>query len=145
MSADINIGFIFIKFKNAIYLCNSLKNSLVILLLAAFLTQSFSRSLVLADYMINLDAYKKACENKAKPMLHCNGKCQMFKKIKKQEGDNGANATAPKFNQPDIVLSSKSFFPTIERAILKNKNRYFTYNCAVPTNHLSSIFQPPGV
>ena len=122
-----------------------MKNSLVILLLAAFLTQSFSRSLVIEDYMINLDAYKKACENKAKPMLHCNGKCQMFKKIKKQEGDNGANATAPKFNQPDIVLSSKSFFPTIEHAILKNTNRYFTYNCAVPTNHLSSIFQPPGV
>jgi hypothetical protein len=56
--------------------------------------------------MVNLEAYKKACVNKAKPMMHCNGKCQMLKKLKKQEGDNGTSAPAPKYNQPDFVLSS---------------------------------------
>ena len=78
-------------------------------------------------------------------MMHCNGKCQMLKKMKKQTGDNGTNPTAPKFNQPDVVLSSKSFFLTIEVAALQNKNVYFSYNCGVPSSHLSSIFQPPGV
>ena len=112
--------------------------------LLIFLALQLGKVIIVADYYTNTNKYAKNCINKSRPKLHCNGKCQMFKKIKKQEGDNGANATAPKFNQPDIVLSSKSFFPTIERAILQNKNRYFTYNSTVPTNHLRSIFQPPG-
>ena len=47
-------------------------------------------------------------------MMHCDGKCQMLKKIKKQEGESNTNAPAPKFNQQELILSSKSFYPTIE-------------------------------
>jgi hypothetical protein len=90
-----------------------LKYTIAILLLTAFIAQTFSRSFALADYLANVEVYKKACVNKAKPMLHCNGKCQMFKKIKKQEGETGNNTPIPKFNQQDEVLSSKTFFSTI--------------------------------
>lgn len=91
-----------------------LKYSLVILLFSSLIAHTFSRSLVLADYLVNLESYKKACVNKAKPKLNCNGKCQMLKKIKKQEDESNTNTPAPKFNQAEIVLSSKSFYPTIE-------------------------------
>jgi len=121
-----------------------LKYTIVILLLTALIAQSFSRSIAMADYMINLDAYKKACINKAKPMMHCNGKCQMLKKMKKQEGDNGTGTAAPKFNQPDIVLSSKSFFPSLEFVTILNCSSFHIQDQSkFCNNYLASIFRPP--
>jgi hypothetical protein len=122
-----------------------LKYTIVILLFTALIAHTFSRSLVLADYMVNLEAYKKVCVNKAKPMMHCNGKCQMLKKMKKQEGDNGTSAPAPKFNQLDFVLSSKSFFPTLEFATITNCNSYYIQEQSkFYNNYLASIFRPPS-
>ena len=77
-------------------------------------------------------------------MLHCNGKCQMLKKIKKQEGDTGAGTASPKFNQPDVVLSSKSFFPSLELCITNNSKLYTNHNSLVVSSYLSSIFHPPS-
>ncbi len=77
-------------------------------------------------------------------MLHCNGKCQMLKKLKKQEGDTGAGTTAPKFNQPDVVLSSKSFFPSLAFCIVYNSKLYTNHNILFASNYLSSIFRPPS-
>ena len=108
------------------------------------MAQTFSRSIVMADYMVNLEAYKKACVNKAKPMLHCNGKCQMLKKMKKQEGDNGTNTSAPKFNQIEVVLSSKSFFPSLNVLSINNIISFYSYNDDFSSNYLGSIFHPPG-
>ena len=126
------------------YLCIDLKYTFVILLLTALMAQTFSRSIAMADYMVNLEAYKKACVNKAKPMLHCNGKCQMLKKMKKQEGDNGTNTSAPKFNQIEVVLSSKSFFPSLNVLSINNIISFYSYNDDFSSNYLGSIFHPPG-
>jgi hypothetical protein len=108
------------------------------------MVQTFSRSIAMADYMVNLEAYKKACVNKAKPMLHCNGKCQMLKKMKKQEGENGTNAPAPKFNQLEVVLSSRSFYPSIDVITTNRISSFYTYADDFLSNYLSAIFHPPG-
>ena len=98
----------------------------------------------MADYMVNLEAYKKGCVNKSKPMMHCNGKCQMLKKMKQQEGSSEANAPAPKFNQIDLVLSSKSFFPSLQFISSNSRLVYDIYNVDFESNNLGSIFHPPG-
>lgn len=122
-----------------------MKYTIVILLFTALLAQTFSRSIAMADYMVNLESYKKACVNKAKPMMHCNGKCQLLKKMKKQAGDNGTNANAPKFNQPDYVLSSKSFFPTLSIVTISNCNIFQIQDQSkFSNNYLASIFRPPS-
>jgi hypothetical protein len=99
----------------------------------------------MADYLVNRETYLKNCENKAKPMLHCNGKCQMLKKIKKQEGTNQTGMPVPKFNQEELVLSSKSFFPSLEQPFLLNKLAYSYYTGTNSSNYHGSIFHPPGV
>ena len=78
-------------------------------------------------------------------MMHCNGKCQMLKKIKKQEGESDANTPAPKFNQQELILSSKSFYPTLEIFKSHYSIIFHTYNSSINSNFLSSIFHPPGV
>jgi hypothetical protein len=108
------------------------------------MAQTFSRSIAMADYMVNLEAYKKACINKAKPKLQCNGKCQMLKKVKKQEGDSEASAPVLKFNQLEVVLSSKSFFPILTIIATNNAASYYTYTDDFSSNYLGAIFHPPG-
>jgi hypothetical protein len=122
-----------------------LKYTLVILLLAALMAQTFSRSIAIADYMVNLEAYKKACINKAKPKLQCNGKCQMLKKVKKQEGDSEASAPILKLNHLEVVLSSKSFFPSISVVSTNNSSSYFTYTDDYSSDYLGAIFHPPSI
>jgi len=39
----------------------------------------------MVEYYTNTAAFAKNCENKAKPTLHCNGKCQMMKKMQAAE------------------------------------------------------------
>ena len=108
------------------------------------MVQTFSRSIAMADYLVNLEAYKKACVNKAKPKMHCNGKCQMMKKLKKQEGNSQANLPAPIFNQNELVLSSKSFFPSLYFVNVIYTYTFYTYTDDFSSNYLASIFRPPS-
>jgi hypothetical protein len=109
------------------------------------MAQTFSRSIAMADYMVNLEAYKKACINKAKPKLQCNGKCQMDKKINKQENSSNAETQAPKFNLTEPVLSSKSFFPTYLVAnCYLSQNFKIHFKIDYKSNYCSSIFHPPS-
>ena len=121
-----------------------LKYAFVILLLTALFAQSFSRSILLADYLVNIEVYKKKCINKAKPMLHCNGKCQMLKKLKRQNTGAASDAPVPPFSQFEVVLSSKSYFPNIEFIVFCTKRTYNSFNSSFFSNYRGTIFHPPG-
>jgi hypothetical protein len=56
----------------------------VILLLIGFAAQSFNLGWLVLDYSANKSSYQQHCENKAKPMMLCHGKCQMYKKLKSE-------------------------------------------------------------
>lgn len=94
--------------------------------------------------MVNLEAYKEKCINKAKPKLNCNGKCQMYKKINQQ--DQSSEAEAPKLNQSEFVLSSKTYFPELQIALNASSVANHTiYKDVFTSNFIGSIFHPPGV
>jgi hypothetical protein len=80
-----------------------------ILLMIAFIAQTFSGGLVMLNYYANTTAFAKNCENKAKPKMHCNGKCQMMKKLKQEEKQDQQNPERKSENKVE-VLSSKSFY-----------------------------------
>lgn len=80
---------------------------------AALLAQTFSNSFIIVDYYTNTNAYAKNCENKDKPQMHCNGKCQMMKKLQQGENKDGQNPERKPENKNEITLFSQSFFATI--------------------------------
>ena len=55
------------------------------LLLIALLLQTFNKTLLVGDYYLNTARYAENCENKSKIWMHCDGKCQLSKLIKKQQ------------------------------------------------------------
>ena len=98
----------------------------------------------MADYVLNSATYAKNCENKAIPTMHCNGKCQMMKKILQEEKKDQEN-TQRRENLKHEVLSSKSFFATIttpdSKSILANKIPSISDGSSL--DRCFDIFHPP--
>ncbi len=93
---------------------NLLKQITAFIFLLAFAGQTFSKAFVVFDYFTNTQAYAKNCENKAKPTMHCNGKCQMMKKLKQEEKKDQQNPERKSENKKEILLSSKLFYSTLK-------------------------------
>lgn len=120
-----------------------LQKSIAFLLLLAFFTSTFSRLFVVADYYVNTERYYKNCENKAKPQLKCNGKCQMTKKVQEEEKKEQKN--------PGFKLDLKSEICTIYSFVLSQSFLPVTIDqeyslCHIPAiknGFDSRIFHPP--
>jgi hypothetical protein len=116
------------------------------LFLIAFLGQTFNRAFIMLDYYTNTAAFAKNCENKARPMMHCNGKCQMMKKIKQEEKKDQENPERKAENKNEIVLSSKSFAPLLPKLSyleITTKLQYPQAENGYSFNPSNSIFHPP--
>ena len=116
-----------------------------IIFFAAFLAQTFSRSFVIANYYTNTSKYAKNCINKTKPKMHCNGKCQMMKKLQEQEKKDQENPERKSENKNELVLSSKSFFSNLPYKITRFvKKIYPTLHCPKETYRSFEVFHPPS-
>jgi hypothetical protein len=114
--------------------------------LAAFLAQTFSRTFVIADYYTNTSKYAKNCENKARPKMHCNGKCQMMKKLQQEEKKDQENPDRKAENKNEIVLSSKSFapyLPVLSILEISTKLQYPKTDNDYSLDRSNFIFRPP--
>ena len=99
-----------------------------------------------ADYIINYDYITKVlCVNKAKPIMHCNGKCHLMKELAKtaeqdkplsQKKSNAAEVEVL-FFQPATAFIFKPVFTHFNT---QNKTLYRNLY-----NHINSvsIFHPP--
>lgn len=113
------------------------------ILLLAFVAQTFSKTFITAGYYANTAAYAKNCENKAKPTMHCNGKCQLMKKLKQEENKDKQNPDRKTDNKEEI-LSSKSFFADVQERLLPAQKIYPPLGDSKATAIPRSIFHPPG-
>jgi hypothetical protein len=93
-----------------------MKFVLVPVFMLLMLAQTFSKWFVVIEYKLNKDFIaKNLCINKAKPKLHCNGKCQMMKKLAEEEKQNSSNNTnnTTKNNLLQLVFSTKMNTPVL--------------------------------
>ena len=113
--------------------------------ISAFLFQSLTKSVILVNYKLNKAAITNAyCENKAKPMMHCNGQCHLRKQLQKEEKKENSFPVSLK-DKTDIQLYSESetFFS------YENNIRVQSYlignTCCTYRKHLLAVFHPPQV
>jgi hypothetical protein len=121
-----------------------IKQLTAILLMVAFLLQSMSKALVIVSYYSNKTLYAKNCENKKKPQLHCNGKCQMIKKLKQEQKQDEANPER-KLENKNESISFHSYlnieFSAIQQLYVKIP--FGLLNSVQPVNRSYAIFHPP--
>ena len=90
-----------------------MKKSIAILLLIAISFQSFSKVFIVVNFIVNQSTIaQKYCVNKAKPKLHCDGKCHLKKQLKeedKKENNISSNELKEKAEAHFFVEISYSF------------------------------------
>jgi len=77
-------------------------------------------------------------------MMHCDGKCQLMKKIEEQEKKEQGQPPEMKYASKVDVLSSKSsFLLSLDVSITADELYFFATNSGSPIDQSSSIFHPP--
>jgi hypothetical protein len=112
------------------------------ILLLAVLGQTFNQGIYYLDYLADKATYAKNCVNKARPPMHCNGKCQLMKKIQEEEKKE---QQAPEMKLAKMeVISSKSWFVTAIPVLLSDTHQYnIIYKNGSPVDQSYSFFHPP--
>jgi len=120
-----------------------LKILATIFLTSIIFVQAFSTYFIKADFYLNQSYIaKNLCVNREKPMMHCNGKCYLSKKITEQEKKD--NSPTSKTERMDVQLF---FLP--ETSLLKNtfsiilKRQYIIKEENLVSSFSTSIFHPP--
>lgn len=119
---------------------------LAFMMLCISMFRDFSRPIIAADYLVNLERYKEACVNKLKPQMGCNGRCQMMRKMGAAEGQSPSAPvppTKPFFGESifeNICLTSSviSYAHHLRHSALRSFNDYSFI-------HLDDIFHPPSI
>ncbi|WP_121354045.1 hypothetical protein [Flavisolibacter nicotianae] len=116
-----------------------------IVLLTAFAAQTFQQAFVVLNYYTNAAPFARNCENKERPALHCNGKCQLMKKMQEEEKKD-RQVPERKLETKNEVVSSLSFFATLHLAHPQSM-RIFRLPQPSPVypGCFSEIFHPPTV
>ncbi|MBZ4192594.1 hypothetical protein [Niabella beijingensis] len=118
---------------------------IAVILFLAFVGQSFSQGIFYLDYLVQKKAYMERCVNKARPKMHCDGKCQLMKKIEEQEKKERGQAPELKLAAKAEVLSSRNaFLLSLEVLPQKENRQFFAADSNVPVNYASAIFHPPS-
>jgi hypothetical protein len=124
------------------YLCH-VKKLIFILILAIFLKPIFP----VIEYMVNYEYISKVlCENKAKPIMHCNGKCHLMKELAKAN-ENDKPATSDKKGYTSVIevlffqeINAISFFSS---SLSDKEKRNYNYSNLYSNMNFESLFRPP--
>ncbi|SEW38435.1 hypothetical protein [Chitinophaga arvensicola] len=108
------------------------------------MTQSFSRVFIVVDYYANTSAFAEKCENKARPSMHCNGKCQMMKRLKQEDNRDNKSPDKKSDNRYELITcNDASFKLNIPIPVITTKIHFVENNSAV-FKMPRTCFHPPS-
>jgi hypothetical protein len=107
--------------------------------------QTFSAYFIKADFLLNQSYIaENLCVNRDKPMMHCNGKCYLSKKINEQEKKDHSPVSRTEkldlqvYYLPETVAVPPAFEALTKAVCLINDSEIFS-------SFSPSIFHPPAV
>ena len=123
-----------------------LKRLTAIVLLIALIGTNCSRFFAYTGFELNQKYIaENLCVNKARPWLHCNGKCYFMKKIKQAEENEKKQETKDNLSRLEISIFNEPFTVAfIAPVILENNGNSFPrYNFQYCNRYIETIFRPP--
>lgn len=128
------------------YFCRHMFRYITVLfLLTAFAAQTFRQAVIVLNYSANTASFSRHCENKARPVMHCNGKCQLMKKMQDEEKSDRPVPERKLENKTEVV-SSLSFFATILFTQPQARTLFgWPQVPSVCDGSFSQVFRPPTV
>lgn len=121
-----------------------MKAAIAILLFVAMMGQIFQGDFIILDYYTHQQQYAELCVNKDKPQMHCNGQCQMSKKLQQAHNQESHNPEAT--GSAKVVLVLYCFVENFHInwvALPLTKIQYFPQEEHPIRRDLFSVFHPP--
>lgn len=121
-----------------------LKQVIAFLFFIAFATQTFGQAIIVSNFYLNQNYIaKKLCENKDKPLMKCCGKCQLSKRLNKQEKQDQQNPERK--NNKNEIFSSTSYFPDFISVTFSSPILFKSHLSFAGQLFSSCIFHPPSL
>ena len=121
-----------------------MKSVFAYLLSALVLLQTFSRELLVVDFTLNQATITaRFCVNKARPQLHCDGKCYFAKQLKKQEERESKSAGPLKERFEMLPAAFSPWQPQPARVATRVAPRYARVAVGAYAAPLGTLFRPP--
>lgn len=117
--------------------------SIIFILFVAFISQAFSKGFIVANYYSNTKQYALRCINKAKPKMHCDGKCQMLKKLKQEENKDNQNSDRKNEVKTDLLFFIKIKIQ-VDQHFIFNTSKFAVVQCKIIKDFSSDFFHPPS-
>jgi hypothetical protein len=114
------------------------------MLLVAFAMQTFQKSLIVIGYYANTTAFAKNCENKARPVIKCHGKCQMMKKLKAEEKKEAQSPERKSENKTEVLFSSQHTILISQLTFEERLTEYQLFQLHPTSKPYTDIFHPPS-
>lgn len=118
---------------------------LAFFLTALMLLQTLGQEVLVVDYQLHKARItEQYCVNKARPQLHCNGKCHLAKQLRKAEGgDKKAPAEAQAKVKYEVLSTAAFVLATPQRwpAAVRHLTVRAVPSC--PTGNNRGVFRPP--
>jgi hypothetical protein len=114
-----------------------------IILIFVLAAQTFKGEVMVVNYYTNTAAFAKNCINEARPKLHCNGKCQLMKRLQEEEKKN--EQVPERTIENEVTICLKSFFvegPLLPIKFVSEQGAFYRPKGKY-TNHNVDIFHPP--
>ncbi|WP_432712600.1 hypothetical protein [Pedobacter sp.] len=120
------------------------RSYIAFLLICTIISASFSRYFVYAGYEFNKNyIVSTLCENRDKPVMQCNGKCYLAKKLKQEaekEKNQEQQSKKTQFQEAFFTENFVIYIPLVTIKSLRTTELPF----ALP-KYAAVIFQPPQV
>lgn len=122
----------------------SMKFSATILLLLLLLAQTFSKGFLMMGYAVNKNFIaQNFCVNKSQPVLKCEGKCQLAKKLATDEQENNHSGVFSKIAFAEMLIVEQ--LPDFSVLFIPKKERLNRlYSTCFIASYFPSIFHPPS-
>ena len=121
--------------------------SIALILILSIAFQPVAKLFTVAWYQVNKTYIaKNLCENRSKPKMHCNGKCQLRKKLQQLEQGHSEHSSTPvkidKLENSDCVLINP--YPILIKYTAFKKFMYANYKDCYAYAYSNKLWRPPS-
>lgn len=125
-----------------------MKSLFSILFLTAILWQPFYQSGYIAYWEINKEKIAKTeCINRFRPMMHCNGKCQLYRQLKKAADEEAANNKLPiaalKIKNLDTFIQTPVIWQLNSIPVAVLTDAFYSATASILPGYSISLLRPP--
>ncbi|HEY6899158.1 MAG TPA: hypothetical protein VI233_00885 [Puia sp.] len=122
-----------------------LKQSTALFLLLAMMATTFTKAVIVVDFYANQDYIaKNLCINRDKPRMNCAGKCQLCKRLDREDNQEKNMPERKQENRSEVVFCEGQSAYLLSPAATPLSSSYPVLTAGTPVSRARSIFHPPG-